>query len=251
MTKSSKMLIDLRQLQELTPARVGLVRAGSSISTKDTLHFEMDHARARDAVHLPFNSKDIIRQLDDRQIKTISVHSEAKDRLTYLQRPDLGRQLEESSKLLLRNSRFPDDQGNDLAIVIADGLSTHAIHCNAITFLDEFLSLLPLYGWSYSPVIIASQARVAIADEIGEILNARLSIILIGERPGLSASDSMGIYITYAPRKGRSDAERNCISNIRPGGLNYPEAARRLEVLISNAFKLRLSGVSLKETKMV
>jgi ethanolamine ammonia-lyase small subunit len=246
MTHKSKSLYDLTQLKELTPARIGLARAGSSISTHDILVFDLDHAQARDAVHLPFDSAAIASQLNDRQIQSICVHSAAADRTTYLQRPDLGRQLDDLSRQRLKPHRSPDNERYDLAMVIADGLSTQAIHNNAITFIDSFQKHSAAYDWRWAPVVIASQARVALADEIGEILNARLSIILIGERPGLSAADSMGIYLTYAPRIGRTDAQRNCISNIRRAGLSTEKAARQLQVLASAAFKLGLSGVNLK-----
>ena len=247
MTKVVKSLHDLKKLDELTPARVGLDRAGSSVSTAELLQFDLDHARARDAVHLPFHAEDIEKQLGGRNIDVIQVHSAASDRTIYLQRPDLGRQLDETSRRLLEKDRPTGKRGFDLAIIIADGLSTSAIHSNAIPFLDAFLPLASERGWHCAPVFIASQARVALADEIGEALNARLSIILIGERPGLSASNSMGIYLTYAPRRGRTDAERNCISNIRQGGLSHMDAAEQLEILITRAFQLKLTGVHLKE----
>ncbi len=249
MTHKSKSLNVLRQLKELTPARIGLVRAGSSISTHDMLRFDLDHARARDAVHLPFDSANIASQLHDRQIQPICVHSAAVDRTNYLQRPDLGRSLDDLSRQRLKPHRSQDNKGYDLAMVIADGLSTQAIHSNAIAFIDSFKNYSAAYDWRWAPVVIASQARVALADEIGEILNARLSIILIGERPGLSAADSMGIYLTYAPRIGRTDAQRNCISNIRQAGLSTEKAARQLQVLISAAFRRGLSGVNLKSEK--
>ena len=247
MTTPSSALIKPRQLHGLTPARIGLARAGSSISTSEVLKFDRDHARARDAVHLAFDVDEVIRQLRIRELPFLQVHSAAADRSAYLQRPDLGRQLDAPSRDALVGCRASEGRKFDLGIVIADGLSTRAIHANAIAFLDRFLPRAVLRAWRCAPVIIASQARVALADEICELLEARLSIILIGERPGLSASDSMGIYVTYAPRRGRSDAERNCISNIRPQGLAYPEAARKLETLISAAFRSGLSGVLLKE----
>ena len=226
-----------------------LARAGSSISTLDMLAFDLDHAQARDAVHLPFDWAAIASQLDARQIRSICVHSAAVDRTTFLQRPDLGRQLDAPSRQRLKPYRSPDSEGYDLAMVIADGLSTRAIHNNAIALVDRFQKHSAAYGWRWAPIVIASQARVALADEIGEILNARLTVILIGERPGLSAADSMGIYLTYAPRIGLTDAQRNCISNVRQAGLSPEKAARQLQVLISAAFKLGLSGVNLKIEK--
>jgi ethanolamine ammonia-lyase small subunit len=238
----------LDQLQALTPARIGLERAGASLTTRDVLKFDRDHALARDAVHLPFDAKRIIRRLQARHLTTLAVHSAALDRATYLQRPDLGRRLDERSRKRLQDARLAGQEGFDLGIVVADGLSTRAIHTNAVAFLDDFLAMASERGWRCAPIIIASQARVAIADEIGEMLRARLSVILIGERPGLSASDSMGIYVTYRPHRGRTDAERNCISNIRPDGLRPPEAAGQLARLITMAFRLELTGVHLKAT---
>lgn len=248
--KPSNALSRLKQLHELTPARIGLARAGSSISTREVLKFDLDHARARDAVHLPFDSANIEEALRVRELPVVQVHSAATGRAVYLQRPDLGRQLDGSSRSVLEQSRPPDGHDFDLGVVIADGLSARAVHTNAIPLLDQFRLLPGVQDRRWSPVVIASQARVAIADEIGEILNSRISIILIGERPGLSAADSMGLYLTFAPRKGRTDAERNCISNIRPGGLGHTDAARKLESLIHAAFKRRLSGVLLKDLKI-
>ena len=246
MTRNVKPVYDIQQLKALTPARIGLVRAGSSISTRDVLAFDLDHARARDAVHLPFDAAAIAGRLDARRIQYINVCSAAADRTTYLQRPDLGRRLDAGSKKRLGRHRSPDDKGYDLAVVIADGLSTRAVHDNAVALIDCFREQSTARDWRWAPLVIASQARVALADEIGEMLKARLSVILIGERPGLSAADSMGIYLTYAPRVGRSDAQRNCISNIRGDGLRPDRAARQLEALISEAFRLGLSGVKLK-----
>ncbi len=251
MNKSLKTLDELNRLKELTPARIGLERAGSSIATRQILNFDRDHARARDAVHLPFDKQKIELQLKARKIPAITVKSAALDRTMYLQRPDLGRQLDEASRQVLKNVPLPAPPGFDLGIVIADGLSTRAIHSNAIAFLDQFLPQAFIRDLRCAPVVIASQARVALADEIGECLNLRLSIILIGERPGLSASDSMGIYLTYHPRRGKTDAQRNCISNIRQGGLDHKEAARQLKDLVSGAFKLGLSGVHLKQTRQL
>jgi ethanolamine ammonia-lyase small subunit len=245
--KPPKVLDDLRRLKTVTAARIGLPRAGSSVATKEMLGFDLDHARARDAVHLPFRSDELVKELQERQLEVLQVHSAANDRPTYLQRPDLGRQLDESSRQRLAGLRSAHENTPDLAIVIADGLSTRAIHSNALPFLDEFLPLTQTRGWKLAPIVVASQGRVALADEVGQGLNARLSVMLIGERPGLSSADSMGIYLTYSPRAGRTDAERNCISNIHQGGINHTEAARLLETLVATAFRLELSGVQLKD----
>lgn len=251
MRPSSQVPERLRKLKAFTSARIGLERAGSSLTTRDVLAFDRDHARARDAVHLPFDVEGLVTQLQARHLTAIQVRSAARDRAIYLQRPDLGRKLDPASRERLRDARLRDDAGFDVGVVIADGLSTHAIHTNAVAFLDDFLPLVGKHGWRHSPIVVASQARVAIADEIGELLGARLSVILIGERPGLSAADSMGIYVTYAPRNGRTDAERNCISNIRPGGLGHRDAAEQLHRLITGALQRELTGVDLKLTSSI
>ena len=246
MTRKLKSLYDLTQLKPLTPARIGLARAGSSIATREMLAFDLDHARARDAVHLPFDPATIVSQLDARQIRSVCVQSAAADRTTFLQRPDLGRQLDAPSRQRLKPYRSSDKEGYDLAMVIADGLSARAVHRNAVALVDHFQTVSADHEWRWAPLVIASQARVALADEIGERLHARLAIILIGERPGLSAADSMGIYLTYAPRIGCTDAQRNCLSNIRQAGLRPEKAARQLHTLVVAAFKKGLSGVKLK-----
>ena len=247
--KAPKVLDDLRQLKKITAARIGLPRAGTSIATSEMLLFDLDHARARDAVHLAFNAEEVIQQLQFRQLNTVQVQSAVKTRTLYLQRPDLGRQLDEHSKNKLLEIAKQQIQVPDLAIIIADGLSTRAIHENAIPLLNYFLPKVVSHNWNMAPIIVAHQARVALADEVGELLQAKLSIILIGERPGLSADNSMGAYITFSPHNGCTDAERNCISNIRQGGLGYIEAATQLEQLITSSFKLGLSGVKLKDHK--
>jgi ethanolamine ammonia-lyase small subunit len=239
------------QLAQISDARLGLKRSGSSISTQEVLKFDLDHARARDAVHLPFDTDSIAEQLHERKLESLHVQSAATDRSHYLQRPDLGRTLAENSAKDLQKYANENNREYDIAIIIADGLSSRAIHTNAVAFLDEFLPLAKTKQWSLSPVTIASQGRVALADEIGETLRARLSLILIGERPGLSAADSMGIYLTYQPRQGKTDAEKNCISNVRQGGISPKDAALKLENLIHFSFKLCLSGVELKDTEPI
>lgn len=246
MTNKLERVDDLNQLKTFTPARIGLTRAGSSVSTQDMLTFDLDHARARDAVHLPFDVASIENGLTAREIESIRVQSAAADRTTYLQRPDFGRKLNTPSRTRLQAFQAQNDEQYDLAIVIGDGLSARAIHTNVIPLLDAFQPHVSAHNWRCAPIVIASQARVALADEVGELLNARLSIILIGERPGLTSADSMGIYVTYAPHVGRTDAQRNCISNIRPAGLSPEQAAHQLQGLIAAAFKLGLSGVHLK-----
>jgi ethanolamine ammonia-lyase small subunit len=222
-------------LRALTQARIALGRAGVSLPTQAQLDFQLAHARARDAVHRP---------LDPASLGPghVPAHSACPDRATYLQRPDLGRTLDDASRTLLQ-AAAPDQC--DLALVVADGLSALAIEQNARPFLDALLPLLD--GWNLGPTVVAQQARVAIGDDIGALLNARCVVVLIGERPGLSSPDSMGLYMTWAPRVGLADASRNCISNVRPAGLGYAQAAHKLHYLLEQARARGLSGVALKD----
>jgi ethanolamine ammonia-lyase small subunit len=223
------MAIDLRSF---TPARVALGRSGHSLPTGELLRFQLDHARARDAVYCELDPGAI-------SLPHVVLRSAARDRATYLRRPDLGRTLHPDSRAQLA----PGDY--DAAIVIADGLSAPAIHHHAAPLLD---ALLPrLTDWRLAPLSVVLQGRVAIGDEVGEALGARMVVVLIGERPGLTSPDSLGIYLTWDPRPGRSDAERNCISNIRTEGIVYDLAAHKLHFLMAASRTRRLSGVSLKE----
>jgi ethanolamine ammonia-lyase small subunit len=229
------------RLRALTPARVGLGRTGVSLETRDLLDFQRCHAQARDAVHARLESAAIAAALEKLTAsEVVRLHSAAADRATYLQRPDLGRTFDEPSrKLLEKNSR---DGGSDLALIVADGLSALAVERHAVPLLTE---LLPrLQGWKLAPLCVVEQGRVAVGDEIGAALAAEIAVVLIGERPGLSSPDSLGAYITWDPKPGRTDAERNCISNIRPEGLNYAQAAAQLGFILAEARKLRLTGVS-------
>jgi ethanolamine ammonia-lyase small subunit len=224
------MAIDLRQF---TPARVALGRSGHSLPTSELLRFSLDHARARDAVHEPLDPQSL-------GIRHVLLESAAPDRATYLRRPDLGRQLSAASRQRLEKGDY------DAAIVIADGLSAPAVHHHAAPLLE---SLRPyLTEWRLAPLSIVLQGRVGIGDEIGALLGARLMVMLIGERPGLSSPDSLGVYLTWDPRPGRTDAERNCISNIRAEGVAYQVAARQLWFLMSQAWQRQLSGFSLSTT---
>ena len=223
----------LSRLRDFTPARVGLGRAGNSLPTRDLLDFQLAHARARDAVHAKLEPASLL-------LEGVRVASAAPDRTTYLRRPDLGRKLNATSRALLQAQ---PSGGFDAVFVVADGLSALAVHRHAKPLLDAVLPRLQ--GWHLAPVVIAEQARVAIGDEIGELLGARLAVVLIGERPGLSSPDSLGIYLTWEPRPGRTDAERNCISNIRAEGLSYAAAAENLIFLMTEARVRKLSGVRL------
>lgn len=230
----------MARLREYTPARVELGRAGLSLPTRALLEFQLAHAKARDAVHLPLAIQSLVLELKQKGMESITLASAARNRDEYLKRPDLGRRLSDESRERL--SALRDEY--DAAFVIADGLSALAVHRHAVPLLDLVLSNL---DWRIAPVAIIEQGRVAIGDEIGEVLGSRLVVVLIGERPGLSSPDSLGAYLTWQPRRGRTDAERNCISNIRAEGLSYAAAAHKLLFLMNEARRLKLSGVGLKE----
>jgi len=244
-----KQRIDLAEhLRALTPARVGLGRNGVSVATRDLLDFQRCHAMARDAVHARLESASLARTLGAIAGGSIlRLHSAAPDRATYLQRPDFGRRLDEAGRNLLAGRA---QSGYDLALIVADGLSALAVERHVAPLLEE---LLPrLQDWKLAPICIVEQGRVAIGDEIGAALHAQIAVVLIGERPGLSSPDSLGIYITWNPRPGRTDAERNCISNIRAEGLSYAQAATQLAVILSAARRLQLTGVALnKEARLL
>jgi ethanolamine ammonia-lyase small subunit len=231
-------------LRALTPARVGLGRSGAGLPTRALLDFTLDHARARDAVHAAFDSAGLVRGLSELNISPIEVASRATTRSDYLRRPDLGRMLAAESRQLLERKR---GDGSELVIVIGDGLSPTAIHHHAAELLRHLLPRLVQDGIATSHVVVASGARVALGDEIGEALAAKMVAVLIGERPGLSAPDSLGVYLTFDPRAGRTDAERNCVSNIHGSGLGSAEAAFKIAWLIREGLGRRLSGVALKD----
>jgi ethanolamine ammonia-lyase small subunit len=231
------------ELRRHTFARIAIGRSGASLPTEELLRFGLAHAQARDAVHVPLDAARLCAELAAQGLESIEVHSQAGDRATYLRRPDLGRRLSEASRALLAEHA---GQGCELACVIGDGLSSRAVQCNALALLCELRPLLAADTLG-RPVVVAQQARVALADEIGELLRARAVLMLIGERPGLSSPDSLGVYFTWAPRAGRVDSERNCVSNIRPEGLGYAQAARKLAWLLDAARRLGASGVMLKD----
>ncbi|WP_124415691.1 ethanolamine ammonia-lyase subunit EutC [Pseudomonas sp. R4-35-07] len=235
------------QLRRLTPARIALGRTGTSIPTNAQLDFQLAHAQARDAVHLPFDHEALSRQFAERGRDSLLLHSAATDRHIYLQRPDLGRRLSDESAQTLRDYASAHPDGVDLAIVVADGLSALAVHKHTAPFLTRLEEQTHAEGWSLSPVILVEQGRVAVADEIGQLLGAKMTVILIGERPGLSSPDSLGLYFTYNPKVGLTDAYRNCISNVRLEGLSYGMAAHRLLYLMREACRRQLSGVHLKD----
>ncbi|KJJ99631.1 ethanolamine ammonia-lyase [Burkholderiaceae bacterium 26] len=231
-------------LRAFTDARIALGRAGNSQTTEAVLAFGVAHAQARDAVHLPLDSTALSAALGQAGLTALTVHSAAADRAQYLRRPDLGRRLDDASRAGLGALR--PAQPFDVVFVIADGLSALAAQSHSVPVLCCARDRLPR-DWSIGPVVIAGQSRVALGDEIGALLGARQVVMLIGERPGLSSPDSLGIYLTYAPRVGCSDAQRNCISNVRPAGLTYDQAATRLVFLLKGALALGRSGVDLKD----
>ena len=230
-------------LRTRTPARIAIGRTGASLPTREVLAFSLAHAQARDAVHTPFDAHGVAAAIETLGVATIRVDSAAGDRATYLRRPDLGRRLSDASRAALASQRGPCD----LAIVVADGLSSTAVHAHAAPLIAALLPVARAEGWSLAPITVASQARVALGDEVGELLGARLVLLLVGERPGLSSPDSLGAYLTFQPRVGRTDAERNCVSNIRAEGLSYEQAAFKLAWLMREALRLSLTGVALKD----
>ena len=231
-------------LAGLTPARVALGRAGASLPTREVLRLALDHARARDAVRLPFDADGVAREIEALGLATLTVTSQAADRATYLRRPDLGRRLDGESRRRLAETGAPS---GPVLLVVADGLSSAAVHAHATAVIAALAPRLAEAGLGDGPVVLAREARVAIGDEIGAIAGAELVILLVGERPGLSSPDSLGAYLTFAPRVGRLDAERNCVSNIRAAGLPPEAAAHRIAWLAAEALKRRLSGVALKD----
>ncbi len=233
-------------LRRYTPARIALGHSGTSLPTKPHLEFQLAHARARDAVHHPLDIPALVEMLRAAGHDPLVLESRAENRPTYLQRPDMGRRLAESSAETLENMPKPETP-YDVAFVICDGLSAFAIEENAVKFLEAMLPSLPKQEWSVAPLCIVKEGRVAIGDEIGEILNAKLVVVLIGERPGLSSPDSMGLYMTLNPSVGLTDESRNCISNVRPAGLSYEEASYKLNYLMTEARRRGVSGVTLKD----
>lgn len=223
-------------LRTMTRARVGLGRAGDGLPTAENLRLAAAHAMARDAVHEPLDAEALAAELGE---GTSVVRSAAADRAQYLQRPDLGRRLAADVSL--------PAPGGDLAIVVADGLSARAVHAHAVAVVGALRNRLTT--WDLAPDVVAEQARVALGDEVAAALGTRAVLVLIGERPGMSSPDSLGAYLTWAPRSGRADSERNCVSNIRPpDGLGHDAAADVLVALLTEAFRRELTGVALKDT---
>ncbi|MBE3023664.1 ethanolamine ammonia-lyase subunit EutC [Janthinobacterium sp. BJB1] len=235
--------IPRQTLRAHTAARIALGRSGVSVPTRAQLAFQLAHAQARDAVHAALDGEALARDLAAQGQACVPLHSAAATRAIYLQRPDLGRRLDDVSRARLTGN----SKGVDLALVAADGLSALAVQRHAAPFLAALRARLALEAWTLSPLYIVAQGRVAVGDEVGELIKARAVLVLIGERPGLSSPDSLGLYLTWAPKAGLLDERRNCISNVRPEGLAYAPAAYRLHYLLSQAFTRQLSGVDLKD----
>lgn len=237
-----------KDLGAFTAARIALGRAGQSLPLKPYLAFKLAHARARDAVHMPFNSEGILAALSEKGIQTLHAVSAAENKHEYLTRPDKGRKLsDESYKELKAYGEAQKGAEPDICVVISDGLSARAVHENAVEFAVQFLERIKSAGFSCSPVVVVDSGRVAVGDEAAALLHARLVVILIGERPGLTSPNSLSAYMTYAPYPGVREDMRNCISNVRCDGLPIEEAVRKLCYLTEEAFARKLSGVELKD----
>lgn len=245
----SKLVVDnpWERLRRYTPARIALGRAGVSLPTKPLLEFQLAHALARDAVHLPLDDEGLTARLEAQMWPVVPLRSAAGDRQTYLQRPDLGRRLDENSREALERLATRGARGFDIAFVVADGLSARAVNEHAPSMLAAIRPRLEAGGWRIAPLALVEQGRVAIGDDVGALMGAAIVVVLIGERPGLSSPDSLGLYLTYAPRAGLTDEARNCISNVRPQGLSFEAAAHRLFYLLEEARRRKLSGVELKD----
>jgi len=236
----------LRQLRRFTPARIAIGRAGSGQPTAASLQFALDHARARDAARAAPDFGQLEQSLVKRGWSVIRAKSAARERSEYLRRPDLGRQLSAEGRLAVAGK----SEGSDVAIVAADGLSASAIEANLLPTLDHLRPLLLSAGLAVGPLALVELGRVAIGDEIGRLLNAKLVAVLIGERPGLSSADSLGAYITWRPRVGTMDSCRNCVSNIRPAGLAPEDAAKQIFRVIEDAFAHGATGVQLNDLRL-
>lgn len=232
-------------LQNYTPARIARGRAGHSLPTNELLKFQADHARARDAVYSELDT-DLLKNTLETQLllETILLESKVQNRQEFLQRPDRGRFLNEDSGSFLKNREAGKA---DICFVIADGLSAKAVNTHALPVLEKLIPHLQKLTWKIAPVCLVKQGRVAIGDEIAFLLKAEIVVIFIGERPGLSSPDSMGAYLTFKPQAGLTDESRNCISNIRPEGLNYDFAMQKLLYLLTEMKSRKLSGVNLKD----
>ena len=234
-------------LKKFTDARIAIGRAGCSIPTHELLKFQLAHAEAQDAVHQALDIEHLVASFNTLGLDSLTVHSQAENKQEYLKRPDLGRLLNPASQHGLEVFKASNPQNYDVCIVIGDGLSARAIEENAVPFIQHLIPQLQAEHWSIAPIVIATGSRVALGDPVAECLQATMLVMLIGERPGLSSPDSMGIYYTWKAASGTLDAKRNCISNVRPAGLSIPVAVQRLMSLMRGSKKLGYSGVDLKD----
>lgn len=248
MTLPSRPRRTMDELTSLTPARVALGRTGAGLPTRALLDFTLDHARARDAVHAPFDTAAIVSSLGGLTREVIEVSSQAQGgihgRTDYLKRPDLGRLLDQPSHRRLAQR---DAMPCDVVLIIADGLSPAAVNAHAAPLVHTLMPVLAGAGIDVGPLVLATGARVALGDEIGMLLRTRMTVMLVGERPGLSVPDSLGAYLSFAPRPGLTDAERNCVSNIHDAGLTYAEAAFKIAWLVRQGLARGITGVALKD----
>lgn len=235
------------KLKQFTDARIALGRAGCSIPTQAMLEFQLAHAQARDAVYQALDVELLQKACTNMNLASLHVQSQASDKEIYLKRPDLGRLLNGDSKQTLIDYRQNNTDEYDVCIVVGDGLSALAIEENAVAFIQSLNEQIKHEAWTLAPIMIATGSRVALGDQVAEILKAKMLVMLIGERPGLSSPDSMGIYYTWDAKTGYLDSKRNCISNVRPAGLPITVATQRLMNLMRNSKKLGLSGVNLKD----
>ncbi len=233
------------QLKQYTTARIALGRSGGSTPTSEYLNFKLAHARARDAVHEHFEISQLAAEIETLGMDTFLVNTQACDRTTFLKRPDLGRRLDNAAETLLKQHAL----NYDLVILVSDGLSALAAHRQTKTLLAKLLPALRGDRWTLAPIVLARFGRVALQDPVGELLNANIALILLGERPGLTSPDSLGAYFVFNPRLGNTDAQRNCVSNIRPEGLSPSAAADTLFYLLSQAKSLGISGIKLKDER--
>jgi len=243
MNKEIENTDPLIALKEFTAARIAIGRVGTSIPIKQSLEFKLAHAHARDAVYSVLDVDGLTNNFKPYNLPVLHLHSKAFTRHKYLKRPDLGRQLSEEWIALLNDN----NAGADVAIIIADGLSATAVNENSFYLLEILIPMLQGAGLTVAPLCLVEQGRVAIGDDIGHFLKAKITVLLIGERPGLSAADSMGAYLTYGPKPGLTDESRNCISNIRPLGLTHKPAAEKIFYFINEALKRKLTGIALKD----
>ena len=247
MPAANKNISASQSIKKFTQARIALGKKGVSVPAKEMLQFKMDHAHARDAVFSLLEMEKLSEELSAFKLPVFILKSKAADKHVYLRRPDLGRKLDENS---IEQLSVLKDMQYDVCIAITDGLSATAINNHAKNLLSSLLPLLNKANFKIAPLCLIERGRVAIADEAASWVNAKLSLILIGERPGLSSPDSLGAYITYNPSIGLTDERRNCVSNIRPEGLKYKQAANKILYLVKEAFRLQLSGVALKENNI-